>query len=189
MVEKTRLKYGVTMIELLVAVTVAAIAITGIIYMFKQSKGSMTSASNKLTVLHQGRMLLEYLKRDLRSIYVVSGDSSTTPKITDNSIKFVRSYGSDGESQGVENVEYTFSSGTITRNCDGKKIIFGKEMAKVDFFEIKMETIKEGYKESTFFSLNIKLVGRDNPDREHFTINDKIFPLGLRSVYHKGFMD
>jgi general secretion pathway protein J len=72
--------YGVTLIELLIALTIIMMIVTAVYSTYFVTADSVNKCREKLTQAQQGRSLLEKMSRQLRSIYSQPLESMVSPK-------------------------------------------------------------------------------------------------------------
>jgi prepilin-type N-terminal cleavage/methylation domain-containing protein len=174
-------KSGFSVVELVVVITILAMVFTGVIYVFIQSRNSQGSSESRMTVLHQGRMLLEYLKRDLRSIHAYDGEFAKNGE----GFSFARCSGTTGDLSTLDEISYGWDNGgkTVTRESrnTGTHTFGGENVQIIDFAVVKKES-KIGLKRCVYFDVTLELTDPNrNPDNS-LVMHEKIFPPGLKSL-------
>lgn len=170
------------MVEVLIACALAAVVLSGVIYLFRQSGSSVRQSGTRATLLQEGRLMLEMVKKDLRSIYWKADDPRTEMRFEHNGIRFAR-LTDDGSPDGLEYVTWVFdlSRGEVTRNGNrGSLHRFGDEQVQVCFFKIQKLAEATPMHAQCCFQLTIELGERGNPKGKRFSISDKIFPPALQ---------
>lgn len=184
---RTNSRRGFTLVEVLVILILGVLCMTGLIYIFRQSRVSVMTAEDKITVLHQGRMLLEYLKRDLRCSWRDPEDKNSFATTTDTTVSFMRTYAADAANPDARKIRYRYDSGNgqVVREADGEaELTFGSEDARITSFSIKEVMARVGPREHTFFQIIASLEDRDKNPRNNLTLDEKVFPPPME--YFKG---
>lgn len=178
---------GFTLVEVLVILILGVLCMTGLIYIFRQSRVSVMTAQDKISVLHQGRMLLEYLKRDLRCSWRDPENKDSFPVTTESTVRFMRTASDSAAGPDARRVSYRFDSdrNQVVREMEGAgELVFGSEDARITAFEIKEIVARVGPREHTYFRIIASLEDRDKNPRNKLTLDEKVFPPPME--YYKG---
>jgi type II secretory pathway pseudopilin PulG len=174
---KIHRKNGFSVIEILIASVIAILALSTVFYLFKSSRNSMSETQEKVSVLHQGRMFLEYLKRDLRSLYFNPLNPDTTWQLETNKLVFHKL--SDGNSiANFEKITYNWDkdSQQVYRKSANTQEIFGNENVKIRSLLFEKEEIEEEGNRSVAIHIVVKLSNKEADKRSQFTLEGRIFP-------------
>lgn len=174
---------GFSVTELLVAVTIGVVAFAFILHLFRQSRGSAQSAERKNALLQEGRILLECLKKDLRSLYHDPARRETAYAFARNGIRFVRLDSGSAEAPDFEAIGWEFdlvgrkverqSSKTGNRRFGGSGI-------EVRFFDIQEEILQQGLQDARAMRITIRLANKGDPEDRNFVLACKIYPPMLQ---------
>lgn len=133
---------GHTLAEVLIAVAIAALALTVLLHVFRESRRSADTARDKSGTLHHARLLLEQLKRDLRAMPAEPPAGEPGLAFSGGRISFPVVL--PGEAGGAaERVSWSsdVATGLATRHGSATgEASFGREDARVRRFEIREET-------------------------------------------------
>lgn len=167
-----------SLVEVLVALSILVVIGSGVVYFFITARSTHDTTESRMTVLQQGRMLLEYLKRDLRSIHAEKGDFKRQGK----SVIFQRCSGT-GNSAELDEITYTFNSGDSTVSRSSQRVggnVFGGKGVVVKVFSVEPQSVTIGQKKTDYFLVTLKLTDEKDNDRNRLTLVDKIAPPGHR---------
>lgn len=171
-------------VEIMMTLAIGLLMISGTVYLFRQSRGSVESAAEKSSALKYGRMLAEYLKRDLRAAYWMKEKSDTSIDLQGGGIAFTRIRRGYATPDQLERVVYTFDagSGIVTRESqsDGK-IRFGDAQMKIREFTIERGERRVAYLHNCWFRLRLRLSDPEDSPRSRFFLADKIRPPVLQT--------
>lgn len=175
---------GMSLVETMVTIVIGVLMLAGTVYLFRQSRGSIESAEEKSSALHYGRMLSEYLKRDLRALYWIKGDAALSVDAREDGIAFTRVARGSSDATDLDRIEYSFDagSGIVTRESkrDGK-IRFGDPMMRFREFKIERGEKRLAYRHNHWIAVRMRLSDPEDSPRSRLFLEDKIHPPPLQT--------
>lgn len=176
---------GLSVAEILVALVVATVALTAVFHLFRSSRDAAGSAEERAGILHQGRMLMEYLKRDLRCLAPAPGTRGTGVTAASGEVALDVARGVDG---GTERIGYRFdpAGGTVTRDGggDGAKV-FGTARARVREFAVREVPREAGDVSCVAYAVTLALTDGEGEARSRVRLEEKVYPAVLST--RRGF--
>lgn len=169
---------GYSIIEVLVAAAVAALAFTLLLYLFGQSRTSVATSQAKSGVLQQGRLLLEYLKRDLRAIRVDPAHPDAACETGPGRCDLTRESTGGGDGERVT-YRYDAASGRVTRESAGAPVEFGRDGVRVRAFAVKADTRRVAGVENRLFRVTLRLSDANDEPRSRLSLETTVAPPAL----------
>lgn len=172
---------GFSFAEALVALAVAATALSAVLFLFRSSRDSAGGAEELAGTLHQGRMLLEQLKRDLRCL--LPPGESAPPESTAAGDRVELSIARDGGGT-PDRVVWSFdkASGRVRRasDADGERV-YGAPRARVRAFAVRRRDFAFAEGGVGAFELALELDDGSDDPRGSVTLAGKVHPPALRA--------
>lgn len=173
-----------SLVETMVTLVIGVIMLTGTVYLFRQSRGSVESAEEKSSALNYGRMLSEYLKRDLRAAYWMKDKPDLAIDAKDGRIRFSRIRRGSNLATDLDEVEYAYDAGdglvTRTSKVDGK-LTFGDRKMRFREFAIERGEKRIAYRHNVWYRVRIRLSDPEDSPRSRFFLDDVIHPPVLQT--------
>lgn len=172
---------GYSLAEILIAVAIAAVALAGMLHLFRESRRSSDAAREKAGTLHHGRLILERLKRDLRAIPGDPGPGEPARDCGAGRARFscVPPASAGGE---AEPVAWTLdaAAGTVTREAAGAAETFGRAEARVRGFTVREEACAlPGGGLFRRFRVSVALSNADDEPRSRLALETVVVPPTL----------
>lgn len=130
---------GYTLAEVLIAVAVAALALTMLLFVLRESRRSADTARDKSGTLHHARLLLEQVKRDLRAMPAEAPAGESLFEYAGGRLSFVVS-ASGGTTERVAWAHDVASGLAARESPSAGPLVFGRDDARVRAFQIRDET-------------------------------------------------
>lgn len=185
-------KQGFSVVEVLIALAIAAMAVVAIVMVFSQSTRSVSSTEDKLGILHKGRIMLEQIKRDLRQMYVDPANKTTQAVFEHNGIAFQRNLDGSFTSPTLEKITWSFEP-TRMQVCrstsSGELKYYGDKDVNIRFFQILQGGDDDGGRSTHFLTVRIDLSDPEDSPRNRLRLNGKIYPPMLQTMGRGQWVD
>lgn len=169
---------GLTVIELLVAAAIGALAVTAIYYLFRQSRGSAVAAEDRLSTLSQARVLVDLLKRDVACLTLAGKSEAEAVRSGGGRLAFPRVYRVDDGGAQAETVEWTYDANAklVGREFKGEKRVFGGGPILVTKFAVERREQGIGARRIFWFDVAFTMRKDQGDDRSEITFRERLHP-------------